>query len=302
MPTSHHIPPSEQQIASPAAHSSEPDSSGFSNALCAVDGTWGSMAALRLAGLLVGPAGHLTALAATAAVGEGPHARAAISPARAERIVSRARRVAEEDGVPCDTVVDPGGPPVDVILGRAAGYDLLAIGAPANSWLGGMLVGSVSSSLGGTLVGGVTAPALSRFTTPMLVVRRTFAGPLRGHQILVASDGEEGSDRIVEIAGRLARARGAKVTLVNALVAESKMNPRAIQSQARALAEISPDAGDPLIEPGKAWDVILGAVERTDAALLVIGSRRLHGLRALGSVSRRAAHDAPCSVLVIPPR
>jgi nucleotide-binding universal stress UspA family protein len=30
-----------------------------------------------------------------------------------------------------------------------------------------------------------------------------------------------------------------------------------------------------------------------------VGSRGLHGLRALGSVSERVAHDASCSVLVV---
>lgn len=35
------------------------------------------------------------------------------------------------------------------------------------------------------------------------------------------------------------------------------------------------------------------------ADLLVVGSRRLHGLRALVSVSERVAHEAKCSVLVV---
>jgi nucleotide-binding universal stress UspA family protein len=39
-----------------------------------------------------------------------------------------------------------------------------------------------------------------------------------------------------------------------------------------------------------------------DADLLVVGSRGLHGLRALGSVSERVAHQALCSVLVVRPR
>ena len=51
------------------------------------------------------------------------------------------------------------------------------------------------------LIGGVASAALSRFTTPMLVVRAPLAGSLRGRRILVASDGEESSDRIVELAG-----------------------------------------------------------------------------------------------------
>jgi nucleotide-binding universal stress UspA family protein len=35
--------------------------------------------------------------------------------------------------------------------------------------------------------------------------------------------------------------------------------------------------------------------------LIVVGSRGLHGPRALGSVSERVAHRAPCSVLVVKP-
>ena len=39
------------------------------------------------------------------------------------------------------------------------------------------------------------------------------------------------------------------------------------------------------------------AAERAD--LVVVGSRGLHGLRALGSVSERVAHSAACSTLVV---
>jgi nucleotide-binding universal stress UspA family protein len=36
-----------------------------------------------------------------------------------------------------------------------------------------------------------------------------------------------------------------------------------------------------------------------DADLLVVGSRGLHGIKALGSVSERVAHEARCSVLIV---
>ena len=36
-----------------------------------------------------------------------------------------------------------------------------------------------------------------------------------------------------------------------------------------------------------------------DGDLLVVGSRGLHGLKALGSVSERVAHRAPCSTLIV---
>jgi nucleotide-binding universal stress UspA family protein len=40
-------------------------------------------------------------------------------------------------------------------------------------------------------------------------------------------------------------------------------------------------------------------VASTDADLVVVGSRHLRGLKALGSVSERVAHRAHCSVLIV---
>ncbi len=244
---------------------------------------------MKLATSLAGPDGHLTLLAVTAVKGSGPYEMADISPARAERLLKRAKRVADEAGVTATAVIDPRGPAEDVILERAAEHELLAIGPPATSRLTGMIVG------------GVTAGALSRFTMPMLVVRRPFVDSLRTRQIIVASDGEEGSDHLVELASNLGQNQEAQVSLVNALGPESKINPQRIQAQGKALKRALPGAGEPHIEPGKAWDVILNAAKATDAALIVIGSRRLGGVRAFGSVSRRVVHKAPCAVLVVPP-
>ncbi|HTU78431.1 MAG TPA: universal stress protein [Solirubrobacteraceae bacterium] len=279
----------KQQQPSASGEPATPAAPVFARILCAVDGTHTSTAAVKTAAALAGPDGHLTLLAVTAVSGSGAYAAAAIAPGRAELVLANARRIANRAGVSASTVVDPGRPPADVILRRAAGYDLFAIGAPATSWLGD------------ALLGGVATVALSHFTTPMLVVRRSSAGPLRGRRVLVASDGDEGSDRIVQLAGRLGQSQGAQVTLVNALGPESRMSPHAIAAQQRALQRILPDAPEPRIAPGKPWDVILEAAQDTDAALVVIGSRRVSGLRALGSVSRRVVHDAPCSVLVVPP-
>ncbi len=290
MPAAETGHPGPRRSAAPQASSATPaTATGFRDILCAVDGTLGSTAAVKLAASLAGPDGHLTLLAVTAVKGSGPYETADISPARAEHLLSRAKRIAQEAGLPATAVIDPRGPAEEIILERAAEHELLAIGPPATSWLTGMIIG------------GVTATVLSRFTTPMLVVRRPFIDSLRARQILVASDGEEGSDRLVELAARLGQSQEARVTLVNALGAESKLNPRAIQAQAKALKRALPGAGEPHIEPGKAWDVVLDAARSNDAALIVIGSRRLGGVRALGSVSRRVVHEAPCAVLVVPP-
>lgn len=60
------------------------------------------------------------------------------------------------------------------------------------------------------------------------------------------------------------------------------------------VSELYPDAE---LDPRPPVDAI---VDRSEAAdLLVVGSRGLHGWRALGSVSERVAHQARCSVLVV---
>src|ERR1035437_368208 len=105
----------------------------FTNILCAVDGTRSSTSAVRLAACLAGPDGHLTLLAVTAASGYGPYATAAIDPRRVKDVLDRVKRVADDAGVRSTTVVDPGGPPVKVILERASHHDLHAIGAPVTS-------------------------------------------------------------------------------------------------------------------------------------------------------------------------
>ena len=54
---------------------------------------------------------------------------------------------------------------------------------------------------------------------------------------------------------------------------------------------------DLLVVNEKPVDALLAAASSAD--LLVVGSRGLHGIRALGSVSERVAHRAGCSVLVV---
>jgi nucleotide-binding universal stress UspA family protein len=65
------------------------------------------------------------------------------------------------------------------------------------------------------------------------------------------------------------------------------------------LAAVHAVTEDAVLEEGDPVDTLLSAA--TNADLLVLGSRGLHGVRALGSVSERVAHKAPCSVLVVRP-
>ena len=61
-----------------------------------------------------------------------------------------------------------------------------------------------------------------------------------------------------------------------------------------AALRIAPDC-----EPHEARALDTLAVASESADLIVVGSRGLRGMRALGSLSERIAHEASCSVLVV---
>jgi nucleotide-binding universal stress UspA family protein len=130
-----------------------------------------------------------------------------------------------------------------------------------------------------------------------------------GDRIVVASDGHEASNALIDLAGRLARARCADVTLVHALGRDSPLKRgrvreqgRTLQEQERSLAGTRASGTTELVvQPGRAGVVTVSAANAANASLVVMGSRRLDGLRAMGSVSRRVVHQARCSVLLVPP-
>ena len=66
------------------------------------------------------------------------------------------------------------------------------------------------------------------------------------------------------------------------------------QINERMISVIAAAHDDTLDEPAGA---LVEASETAD--IIVVGSRGLHGLKALGSVSERVAHRAKCSALVV---
>lgn len=270
----------------------------FENILCAIDGKEGGFSAVKQAAALTGTRGQLTFLAVTSFRSGGGARGPAIGPARAAGILERAEEIAREAGVPYESEVDPGTPPARVILDWGArGYDLLALGAPASSWPARLLsVGVGSKALGG-------------FSSALLVARPLAPERRFGDRIVVASDGLEASHTLIDLAARLARARGSNVTLVHALGRESPIKRGRMRDQERTLQEQQrmlegARANGPaelLVEQGRPGVVTVSAATGADASLVVMGSRRLDGLRAMGSVSRRVVHQARCSVLLVPP-
>jgi nucleotide-binding universal stress UspA family protein len=260
----------------------------FADILCAVDGTRGSLAAVRQAAALIGRDGCLTLLAVRAVEGSGRFRGAAIAPERVERVLDIAAHLVRDAGARCTRVADPAAPSAKAILDQAAHHELLAIGAPAMSWMGELFVGGVVSS------------ALRSLPSPLLLARPAPAEQPFGRRLLVASDAQDGSDHLVDVAASLARRLGGGLMLVHAVGVESKVRPHRIERQVHTLEGALADACEVHVETGHAHEVIVQIAASAQASLIVIGARRPAGPRALGGVSEHVVHRAPCSVLVMP--
>lgn len=261
----------------------------FADVLCAVDGTRGSLTAVRQAVALAGSQGCVTLLAVSAATGTGRYRGAAIDPARVDRVLEVAAQLAREAGVRCTRVSEARGLPSTMILQHASDHDLLAMGAPTMSLLGGLLTG------------GVTESVLRSFTTPLLLARPAPQEQPFGRRIVVASDGRERSDMLVELGASLALQLGGGVMLVHAVGVESKARPHKIERQVHSLEAMVADAYEVHVEAGSAHSAIIDIAAHGQASLIVMGCRRLDGLRAVGNVTERVIHEGSCSVLVLPP-
>ena len=137
----------------------------------------------------------------------------------------------------------------------------------------------------GIVLGSVTTHLLHRAPCSVLVARERDGGLAFPRAIVVGTDGSPQGNAAVCVALELGRRFDAPV---RALVATGD-------------GPVDADAGEgvEVIE----WselppvDALVGAAAGAD--LVVLGSRGLRGVRALGSVSERVGHAAPCSVLVV---
>ena len=139
------------------------------------------------------------------------------------------------------------------------------------------------------LLGGIAGELLHQAPCAVLIARRPAGeGAETGfpRSIVAGIDGSPASGLALDAAVELSDRLGADLRVVTAVDGK-----RVDLAQARAQA--------PLLDelPGRPVPVLVEAARAAD--LLVVGSRGLHGLAALGSVSERVAHEASCSVLVV---
>ena len=137
----------------------------------------------------------------------------------------------------------------------------------------------------GIVVGSTATEVVHKAPCSVLVARK--AGAQFPRRIVVGVDGSPESEAAYTAARRLAARFGAEVWPVVAHGGKG-VDKGLVATIVDRRHEDLPD------EPAPAL-VAAGA----DADLLVVGNRGLHGLKSLGSVSERVAHQAHSSVLVV---
>jgi nucleotide-binding universal stress UspA family protein len=257
--------------------------------LCGVNGTRASFEAVDQAAWLAGPRGHLALMAVTAVVGAGQYRTAAFAVPRASRALAHAEKIALAAGVECTREVEERGPVAEVLLERSREHGVLAIGPPRMSRAAHLLVG------------GTATKAAHLLPVSVLVARRPALHTNFAERILVATDTLEDSTGLVRFATELALARNCSLALVHAIHGESARHPSRLAAQVEHVTETLGEHARVRIEPGHAHEMIVRAAAEERSSLVIVSSRRVGGLRALGSVSERVVHDAPCSVLVMRP-
>ncbi len=263
----------------------------FTDVLCAVDGSRGSAEAVREAIALAAAGTKLSFVAVAQDRGTGLVAQAELSGARGQEALDAALAAARAAGTEAEALLLAGDSVSDTIIAQAAGHDLLVVGCHGGSRLGGIMLGSTASQL------------VHRIETPLLVARRNPDGEEFPSSVLVASDGSPGSWTAAKAACDLARSQpGCTVRLVYAPDGTHPELYRQVQRQ-ESMIEQETGTRPPIFDrPGSPPERIGEAAVASGSSLIAIGRRGLAGVKALGSVSERVVHRAPCSVLVMPVR
>lgn len=251
----------------------------FDRVICAVDGSEEGLEAVRQAARVVSEGGRLLLVAVAelpiaAQAGWAAPAAASGLASEAEEALERAHREVAHQRL-AETRLLQG--PAITALAEALETEratLLCLGTHEHRRATGFLIGSLTTTF------------LHDAACSVLVARPSGAPESFPSSIAVGVDGSPYSDAALAVAELLRDRFGAAVSVLLAAGGKSV--------EAAAVAERHPAVE---IVAGKPVDVLTSASAGHD--LVVVGSRGLHGVRALGSVSERVAHRASCSVLVV---
>lgn len=260
------------------ADSGDDHAMDYRSVVCGVDPTPAGAVAAERAARLVTKAGLLTLVGvdeisvAVAPMGPGtvvvPHS------GEARRAVDAAVAALSNSHENVKTVVLEGMTARALIETiEASGADLVVVGTHETRRLAGIVLGSTSTFV------------LHDSPCSVLVAREGDADwPT---SILVGVDGSEQSLAAYDAAASLASRFGATI---RAIACTKGIPPEVMERIREVIDGVEESESDPV-------DVLVAASKTVD--LVVVGTRSLKGIRALGSVSERVAHEARCSVLVV---
>lgn len=265
-------------MAASKPHSDVPTvASVFERIVCGVDETPASLEAVGRAARLLAPGGalHLVGvvyLAGAAAAGWSATRVAEDLERDAREALGRAAELAGPDAS-SRLVIGPVEKSVLAELERERAT-LVALGTHDRSRTAGILLGGVATTM------------LHEARCSVLVARPAAEPELFPRSLVVGADGSPESLQAAAVAGEIRDRFGASLRAV----AATGGKPVDADRLAASGLDLQWDEREP---------VAALAAASAAADLLVVGSRGLHGLRALGSVSERVAHRARCSVLVV---
>jgi nucleotide-binding universal stress UspA family protein len=250
----------------------------FDRVVCGVDDSAAGAVAAELASTVTRPEGSLT-LVSVEDLSIAVHAGFRMAPVMAElnreasAALEEGRAEAEQRHQIETRLVE--GDPLSGLLAEIEQRDatFAVVGDHGHSRAVGIALGSVATHL------------LHEAPCAVLVAREPRVPDGWPLSIVVGIDGSPESAAAAEAARELADRFGSSLRFVAAV--RDKVDIGAARAIAPELEEL----------PERAVEELHVLSELAD--LVVVGSRGLKGVRALGSVSERVAHDALCSVLVV---
>jgi nucleotide-binding universal stress UspA family protein len=244
----------------------------FDRIVCGVDGTAEGLVAVQQASRLQQPGGSLLlvvgmSLAKAAHAGMAASHAAELLQTEAEQALADAQELVSTEG----KVVN--GDPATILLREAESATLIALGSHERRRTAGLLLGTVATRM------------LHEAPCSVLIARPARDPDTWPQAIVAGVDGSSESALAIAAARSVASSCGAELRIVSAT---------ADQVDREAARKGTPELEE---REGRAIDVLTTESEAAD--LVVVGSRGLQGLKSLGSVSERIAHQASCSVLVV---